>query len=33
PAHPNFRDALQTQLVLDAVLESAATGQWVDVAV
>jgi predicted dehydrogenase len=31
PAHPNFRDALQTQLVLDAVLQSAKTGLWVDV--
>jgi predicted dehydrogenase len=31
PAQPTFRDALQTQLVLDAVLESAKTGQWVDV--
>jgi predicted dehydrogenase len=31
PAHPTFRDALQTQLVLDAVLESARTGQWGDV--
>lgn len=31
PAHPTFRDALQTQLVLDAVLESAKTGQWVEV--
>ena len=30
--HPNFRDALATQLVLDAVLESARTGQWVSVA-
>lgn len=31
PAHPTFRDALHTQLVLDAVLESAVTGQWVQV--
>jgi predicted dehydrogenase len=31
PAAPTFRDALQTQLVLDAVLESAKSGQWVDV--
>jgi predicted dehydrogenase len=31
PAHPTFRDALRTQLVLDAVLESAKSGQWVDV--
>ncbi len=28
PAHPTFRDALRTQLVLDAVLESARTGRW-----
>jgi predicted dehydrogenase len=28
---PTFRDALATQLVLEAVLESARTGQWVDV--
>jgi predicted dehydrogenase len=32
PASPTFRDALQTQLVLDAVLESARTCRWVDVA-
>lgn len=31
PAQPMFRDALRTQLVLDAVLESAETGRWVDV--
>jgi predicted dehydrogenase len=31
PVHPNFRDALETQLVLDAVLASAASGQWVTV--
>jgi predicted dehydrogenase len=31
PAAPTFRDALQTQLVLEAVLESARTGRWVDV--
>lgn len=31
PAQPTFRDALHTQLVLDAVLESARTGQWIDV--
>ena len=29
---PDFRAALQTQLVCDAVLESARTGQWVKVA-
>jgi predicted dehydrogenase len=32
PAAPTFRDAFQTQLVLEAVLESARTGRWVDVA-
>lgn len=32
PAAPTFRDALRTQLVLDAVLESARTGRWADVA-
>lgn len=31
PAAPTFRDALQTQLVLDAVLESARTGTWLTV--
>lgn len=31
PAQPTFRDALHTQLVLDAVLESAKSGRWVDV--
>lgn len=31
PAQPTFRDALHTQLVLDAVLESARTGKWIDV--
>jgi len=29
---PDFRDALETQTVTDAVLESARTGKWVDVA-
>lgn len=28
---PTFRDALQTQLVLDAILDSAKSQQWVDV--
>ncbi len=28
PAAPNFRDALATDLVTDAVLKSARTGQW-----
>lgn len=31
PAQPTFRDALATQLVLDAVLTSAANGSWVTV--
>jgi predicted dehydrogenase len=31
PAQPTFRDAYQTQLVLDAVLDSAKKGQWVKV--
>jgi predicted dehydrogenase len=31
PAQPTFREALHTQLVLDAVLESAKTGRWLDV--
>ncbi|MCS6850322.1 MAG: Gfo/Idh/MocA family oxidoreductase [Gemmataceae bacterium] len=31
PAQPDFRDALRTQYVCDAVLESARTGQWVNV--
>jgi len=31
PAQPTFREALETQKVCDAVLESAKTGQWVDV--
>ena len=30
-ASPNFRDALETQKVCDAVLASAKSGQWVDV--
>jgi predicted dehydrogenase len=30
-AFPDFRNALGTQYVCDAVLESAKTGQWVDV--
>jgi predicted dehydrogenase len=32
PAQPDFRDAYRTQLVLDAVLESARHGKWVSVA-
>ncbi len=28
PARPNFRDALETQYVCDAVLKSARTGSW-----
>ena len=31
PAGPTFRDALETQKVCDAVLESAKTGHWVGV--
>lgn len=31
PAMPNFRDALRTQYVCDAVLESAKSGRWEDV--
>jgi len=30
PAQPDFRNALQTQKVCDAVLESARTGRWVE---
>lgn len=33
PAHPTFRDALATQVVLDAVVESAESGQWVEIVV
>ncbi len=32
PAQPDFRNAYQTQLVLDAVLESAKDQKWVNVA-
>jgi predicted dehydrogenase len=32
PAEPTFRDAYKTQLVLDAVLDSAKNGKWVEVA-
>jgi len=32
PAQPNFRDALRTQYVLDAVLQSAREQKWVTVA-
>ena len=31
PAHPTFRDALETQKVCDAVLQSAKSHQWVNV--
>jgi len=31
PVSPTFKDALATQYVCDAILESARTGQWVDV--
>lgn len=33
PAQPDFRNAVETQKVCDAVLESARTGQWVNTAV
>jgi predicted dehydrogenase len=32
PAQPDFRNAWQTQLVLDAILDSAKTHKWADVA-
>jgi predicted dehydrogenase len=32
PAHPTFRDALETQYVCDAVLKSAKTDRWEKVA-
>ena len=32
PPGPTFRDALETQCVLDAILDSAKAGKWVDVA-
>ena len=32
PAQPDFRNAYQTQLVLDAILDSAKSHKWVDVA-
>jgi predicted dehydrogenase len=32
PAMPDFRDAYRTQLVLDAILDSAKEGKWVKVA-
>jgi predicted dehydrogenase len=31
PASPTFRDALETQKVCDAVLESAKSGKWMNV--
>jgi predicted dehydrogenase len=31
PAAPTFRDAQATQVVCDAVLESAASGQWIEI--
>lgn len=31
PAMPDFRDAYRTQLVLDAILDSAKSGKWVEV--
>ncbi len=32
PASPTFRDALETQRVCDAILASAKSGQWVEIA-
>ena len=32
PAAPTFRDALETQKICEAVLESAKTGTWKDIA-
>jgi predicted dehydrogenase len=32
PASPTFREALETQKVCDAVIASAKSGEWVDVA-
>jgi predicted dehydrogenase len=32
PTSPTFREALETQKVCDAVLSSAKSGQWVEVA-
>jgi predicted dehydrogenase len=32
PESPTFRDSLETQAVLDAVLDSAKSQKWVDVA-
>ncbi|MFM7150429.1 MAG: Gfo/Idh/MocA family protein [Gemmataceae bacterium] len=31
PAMPDFRDAYRTQLILDAIMESAKSGQWANV--
>jgi len=31
PAHPTFRDALETQKICDAVLQSAAEKTWIDI--
>jgi predicted dehydrogenase len=31
PASPTFRDAYETQLVLDGILDSAKSGQWVNI--
>jgi predicted dehydrogenase len=31
PAQPDFRDAYRTQLVLDAILDSAKSGKWLEV--
>jgi predicted dehydrogenase len=31
PAGPTFREALETTVICDAILQSGRTGQWVDV--
>jgi predicted dehydrogenase len=31
PAQPDFRNAYQTQLVLDGILDSAKSGKWVEI--
>ncbi len=33
PAQPDFRNALETQKVCDAVIESAQRGQWIETGV
>jgi predicted dehydrogenase len=31
PCSPTFRDAMETQLILDAILDSAKSHQWVNI--